>query len=67
MKKINKLENTIYGAGVYNMRDKINELVDEVNRLKSEIKKLKPEHFSILKDEDGPGEIGWNNGDFYKD
>lgn len=31
------------------------------------INMLKEEGFVIEKDDNGPGEIGWNDGEFYKD
>lgn len=42
----------------------INRLIDKINELVSKVNSLKFSQFK--EDEDGPGEIGWNNGEFYK-
>jgi hypothetical protein len=43
--------------------DKVNELVDKVNQLEEKLRKSKARGFS---EDNGPGEIGWNGGEFYK-
>ena len=43
----------------------INQLIDKINELVSEVNILKSKDDDD-DDEFGPGEIGWNNGEFYK-
>jgi hypothetical protein len=45
-------------AVINKLIDKINELVIDVNYIYAK--------FSIAEEDDEPGEIGWDNGEFYK-
>ena len=47
--------------------NKINELVNKVNKLEKALSKSRSREFFNLKEKNGPGEIGWDNGEFYKD
>ena len=65
MSKIQKLK--VETLGTYSLMDKVNELVDEVNTLKEKLTKSQTRESFKIKEKDGPGEIGWNGGEFYKD
>jgi len=67
MKRIKQIGDLGSRREVESLENKINELVDKVNQLEKTITKIQAREFFDLHDNNGPGEIGWNNGEFYKD